>query len=611
MRCTMFSDCCGSTICSAGHDVAGAFARGSIFDTSKYHPHTIDFTPSETLQEGNGPHTLNERHSQEACTASQTIPARGLRLSFPVQRAIGGAALLPCSLSCRKGDTVTLQSKPFLVIGIVAIIFNSCSHDNRAQEVPEEFKRYITTVSQPVEYKEITPFYGGERATIPGAIRKHEALEDIQILEYLLRTSYSGFEYWKHKGVDFESYFAGLRDVVSKNDTLPIEEFEEALSKILTQIYDGHISLMGTTRNHAYRHESVYYCDVLVDETERGVFRVIDSQCDMVTGGDVFTQNDRERYLFKTLSPTGRNHYLIGMLSYTPITFRELSFNEKNIRVPFFRSRLTFAKFNDPEPFYVKRENGIPILRINSFANELYSAMEKFMESGNELRNENTIVVNIMYNGGGSSSFPQTFIRNLNGVVQWETHWAILKSPPIIEYFAEHDLGAPPGLSPDFRNLVLSSREELAEFRSSPVRKWEFTSTHNHRVPGSYTGTLIILTNRNVLSGGEAFVGASQSVKNRIVIGENTGGSAQFPSACGYCLPNSKFIANLPRHFIVIPGLEECIGYLPDYWLNTSEPVKEVMALASSIPTITNFRIQPVMLNCSREWKCLRCYPEM
>ena len=68
-----------------------------------------------------------------------------------------------------------------------------------------------------------------------------------------------------------------------------------------------------------------------------------------------------------------------------------------------------------------------------------------------------------------------------------------------------------------------------------------------------------------------------QSIRNRIVIGENTGGVAQFSSTCGYYLPNSKIILNLPRQLIFIPGLEECIGYLPDYWLDTVEPEEEVL----------------------------------
>jgi len=72
-------------------------------------------------------------------------------------------------------------------------------------------------------------------------------------------------------------------------------------------------------------------------------------------------------------------------------------------------------------------------------------------------------------------------------------------------------------------------------------------------------------------------VGASQSVRDRLLIGENTGGVSQFSSACGYYLPNSKFVANIPRHFVLIPGFEECVGFLPDYWLDSMEPVQEVL----------------------------------
>jgi hypothetical protein len=44
-----------------------------------------------------------------------------------------------------------------------------------------------------------------------------------------------------------------------------------------------------------------------------------------------------------------------------------------------------------------------------------------------------------------------------------------------------------------------------------------------------------------------------------------------------YYLPNSKFVVILPRRFLLIPGLEECVGFLPDYWLDSMEPLKEVL----------------------------------
>ena len=56
------------------------------------------------------------------------------------------------------------------------------------------------------------------------------------MFEYLLSTSYSGYEYWKHNGVDFKGYFKTIKALVNDGDFLPTYEFENILSKILKQI---------------------------------------------------------------------------------------------------------------------------------------------------------------------------------------------------------------------------------------------------------------------------------------------------------------------------------------------------------------------------------------
>jgi len=449
--------------------------------------------------------------------------------------------------------------------------------DSKSNEIPPEFSSYINQNTLPIDYKEIIPSHGREKLPIPDYITKSQAMEDIQMFEYLLRTSYSGFDYWKYKGVDFESYFSDLKTFVQGKNKVYCYEFEKELSKILKQIYDGHINFVGLGYNQAYRHKSVYYCDVLVEKSEDGLFSVIDSQCDMVEIGDRFTQENKADYLFKTLSPTGKDHYLIGVFSFDEVRSHELSFNGKMVKISFHGSRLKYAKFNDPEPFYIERINNIPIVRVAGFADQLYPQMKNFMNSANDLINEKTIIINLFYNGGGSSVFPQGFIQNLNGSIQWETYWATLKSPAITQYYAKYDLTSMPEISPSFKNLIHRHQNLDNYYRSNPVKSWEFDATQDENRSGSYNGKLILLTNRRVLSAGEGMVGISRAVKNSIIIGENTGGSAQFSSTCGYYLPHSKFIANLPRQFIIIPGLEECIGYLPDYWLDTMEPVEEVI----------------------------------
>ena len=464
-----------------------------------------------------------------------------------------------------------------LLVFLLLNVLTSCSKKTELAKTPSTLNQYIKCAESPVEYHKILFHYGNMDLPIPDFLTKKEALEDIEVFEYLIKTSYAGYEYWKHQGVDFDLYFSELRSFAEQKDTIPIDEFEKEWSEILSLISDGHIGLQGKNAYGAYKHLTVYFCDIVVAETEQETYKVINSQFEPVKTGDYFTQNDVSNYLFKTLSPAGENHYLIGVFSYQPITSQKLSFNNKPIEIQFHENRLGFVKNNQSRPFNIRKVNNIAIVNVSSFANEIYPIMKQFMESGHQLKDEKYIIANVMNNGGGSSLFPQTFISNLNGKVYWDTHWGELSSPPIIEYYAGYDLESKAAQSPGFRQMIEKNRRLVKSYQIAPKKKWVCSKNGEPTKTGEdFKGKLLVLANRNVLSAGEAFVGVSACVKNRILIGENTGGSGMFSSACDYYLPNSKFIAKIPRHFILIPDFEECRGFLPDYWINTTEPVKEI-----------------------------------
>jgi hypothetical protein len=464
-----------------------------------------------------------------------------------------------------------------IVIWIIIFSFDSCGQNSRPIEIPEVFQDFITNTSEPVEYNEIIPAYGTEKEKIPLVITRKEALEDIRIMEYLFSTSYSGFDYWKYKGIDFSSYFADLRNFVSREDTIHVETFEYELAKILKDITDGHIAIDGLHYNMAYKHKSIYYCDVLVEKTNQGLYKVIDTKLSMVNIGDLFTQENRENFLFKTLSPQGKSHYLLGIFSFDPVYSHFLSFNHKTITVPFHKTRLLYAEYNNQQPLSLERENDIPVIQVSSFTNNNYAYMREFMRMGTTLKNERRIIVDLFYNMGGSSVFPRDFIKNLNNNSIWEISWAYLTSPAIIQYFAKYDLTSQAARSPIFRNTIIMNSKKQEQYRKTPVKNWEFGRHIGKQPYGSYKGTLIILTNRRVLSAGEAMLGYSKSVQNRIVIGENTGGVGQFSDVQMYRLPYSKIKIKLARQLFLIPDFEECIGFLPDFWLDSKTPQKEVI----------------------------------
>ncbi|NUN08443.1 MAG: hypothetical protein HUU54_04630 [Ignavibacteriaceae bacterium] len=445
------------------------------------------------------------------------------------------------------------------------------------RQIPNEYKEYLHEYSVPVEYREVFPIHGEGRLKIPEIISREQAKEDVLMMEYLIRTSYAGYEYWITKGVDFNAFYQGIFENLDKNDSVTTYDLEKELSNIFNNIYDGHIALGGRVHNWAYKHKAAYFCDIIVEKENDGTYKVIDSKNPSVKEGDTFTQVNPEQFLFRTLSSERVKQYLIGKISPVNVYAQKLSFNDKEIEIYFRKSRLMYSEFKDPKPFYIYRLNNIPVIRVTSSADHLYPEMLKFMEAGNELKNEKTLILNLFYHGGGSSYYPQTFMKNLNGNSDWDINWAMTTSPAITEYFAKIDISSIKDISPQYKNWIKINSDKFEDYKRKPVKDWEFGAASGAGKKGTYEGRLIILTNRRILSAGEGMIGASQSVKNRIIIGENTGGVAQFSDLCEFYLPNSKFILRLPRQFLIIPALEECLGYIPDYWLDTNQPVEEVM----------------------------------
>jgi hypothetical protein len=63
----------------------------------------------------------------------------------------------------------------------------------------------------PVSYYDL---WDKEKNPPPPYITKEQAIDDIQMLEYLIETSYAGKEYWEGKGVDFTNIYHKLKNFI-------------------------------------------------------------------------------------------------------------------------------------------------------------------------------------------------------------------------------------------------------------------------------------------------------------------------------------------------------------------------------------------------------------
>lgn len=77
-------------------------------------------------------------------------------------------------------------------------------------------------------------------------------------------------------------------------------------------------------------------------------------------------------------------------------------------------------------------------------------------------------------------------------------------------------------------------------------------------------------------SAGEDFLSYSKSLPDITIVGENSGGVGTFGEIRSYVLPNSKIRLNFPSKIFLSKYAEEGIGFLPDYWLDSSKPEEEV-----------------------------------
>ena len=92
----------------------------------------------------------------------------------------------------------------------------------------------------------------------------------------------------------------------------------------------------------------------------------------------------------------------------------------------------------------------------------------------------------------------------------------------------------------------------------------------------SFKGTLHVIINNYVASSGESAVLMAKELKKTKVYGCNTLGIGQFGDLLVYYLPYSQMTIWCP-HKVFQSCILETVGYEPDYWIDSIEPLECVL----------------------------------
>ena len=490
-----------------------------------------------------------------------------------------GSALTEVSSASQGADAMRPISIAIAVITLTLLV----SWDGQEGTMPAEFAEHIDSLSEAVEYRDVAPYNLDYRSdpskappnVCPKLFSNAEAMADIDMVIYLLTTAYGKSDYWEKKGMDFLELGRQAKEKLNTVERqITLVELENTIHAILKSIRDGHVELWGTILPfQPYEHRDAYFSDVLLAAGSSGAYRAIDSRVPGIVKGDRFTEAGPNSHLFRTLSPADKPHYLIGILSEEDVDEMTLSFGGKDVAIPFHKCRIRNAKLARPDILHVEETREVKVVSISSFSSEYRAELSRLVTLGKQLQKESRFILSLYDNSGGTSVYPEMFIRSLNGYADWRgTCSAKLWSPATIQFY----LSTGP-FTRDVIAYVQFSQKNKTRFRDAPTREWTlhpYQGDRNRR--GSYQGTMVVLVNRNVGSAAESAVTLSRTIGRTILVGENTRGAGSSGEMVMFYLPNSRMVLSLPTKSIIVDGCEEGTGFLPDYWLDSPDPIAEI-----------------------------------
>jgi len=140
---------------------------------------------------------------------------------------------------------------------------------------------------------------------------------------------------------------------------------------------------------------------------------------------------------------------------------------------------------------------------------------------------------------------------------------------------------------------IFAEKMDHIKYRYNYIKEWEiigdnFISKYINKVKktkrfvidlfkqGSKLENIIILFNSKTASAAESAIFQSKNL-NPVLIGVNSSGCNTFGEPFIYYLPNSLIKLRLARKISIMSDFREGVGFKPNYWLDTSKPVIEII----------------------------------
>lgn len=382
-------------------------------------------------------------------------------------------------------------------------------------------------------------------------LQQKNALEDFETYKYLMDNAYAGRDYWEMHGVDFAACYATIEHRLKQEAYISASDFAETIYEAFTgKIIDNHLSIATTVRECYLKfsgNKYAYFSGVTVEKKDGRMIAVASENAAVKTGDVIACEEDQ---LFRTLAPHGRDYFYVGTRSWTPIDKLTVGVNGEAVELSLHRSRAGDFKSIGDEYFKLIDCEGIPVVHSGTFHASQSIPRNCGAELGNRLRQERDLLWVLAGNGGGSSDYPMHFIQELNGYANNATHMAWLKTHITDFSIVDHE---------------------------KPYTEWFFNLDEPVDLSKSrFDGNLFTIINSGTCSSAENAIGYAKSVKNNLLIGENSCGMGLFGEQQAYILRHSLISLGIPCK-VFLSESKEGEGYMPDYWIDSADLVEAVI----------------------------------
>lgn len=457
--------------------------------------------------------------------------------------------------------------------------------------------------AEPCEYREVLCDRDGYYNFIKDEITFNQALEDVELFTYLLENAYSGYDDLKSKEFKIQALrenFPFTKENNVNTDEL-LSYFDEQLKPYIN---DFHFCLVGQNKQVFYRAPiRIFFSDIFLLKSN-DQFKVIKTDNPNIKIGDIY--NDSPDYLF--LYPSeGKDVYRLGMFLQNKEkkgnNFIELLFNNKKISVSCSKTNSQLKKSSDTSYKKIVTNESVyfylptlmePNIHWDNFAKyeEMY---KRFVTLGLRYGEKKNYIIDFRGNGGGNDLYCQKFLANLlfceSGKNEIKNYKKYEKYMP----FSSTNLYSPPILQ-----AIKWNGNNLRKENDSYFNKiYKFMKKNNFnriKIENSkkginkkvnFSSKLIVIMDKNTCSSGESFVYLANPLleegKNLFYIGENSGGCFNYGNVMCYQLPNSGIAIYLPSLKMKSGIIEECKGYMPDYWAFNEDIVQALMNITGDV----------------------------